>query len=378
MNEGNLLYAFSVLKNIDELQSPATLATIVERLNQWSTQAPDNVEWSLDPLVETLPAECRQLTVVRQLAEPRFLASDGRELQQTMWLGEIAKRARGEDNTPLIAAQELFDWVVRNIQLERDGSIEIPHMPRELLLFGRGTAVDRAWLFSLLARQQGLDVVALALPAKDGAEQPRFWLTALAFDDELYLFDPRLGLPIPGPGGKGVATLKQVLADEALLRQLDVDDERRYPIAHADLEKIVVPRRRFTALFGPPDEPGRKRPAGQRGFGPLRASLGDRRTNEDAAPHRERADLAAAIRAHDSLQDGAMRKKADEEFIPFLQPSVVLWQARTLHLLGSFEGEERARRHFISSRAEPTKIWTQISKTLRSRIARASITSSRC
>jgi hypothetical protein len=39
----------------------------------------------------------------------------------------------------------------------------------------------------------------------------------------MYLFDVRLGLPLPGPGGKGIATLAQVVKDDSVLRQLDAD-----------------------------------------------------------------------------------------------------------------------------------------------------------
>jgi hypothetical protein len=44
-----------------------------------------------------------------------------------------------------------------------------------------------------------------------------------AAEYELYLFDPRMGLPIPGPDGKGIATLSQVRADSKVLDQLKVD-----------------------------------------------------------------------------------------------------------------------------------------------------------
>jgi hypothetical protein len=115
-----------------------------------------------------------------------------------------------------------------------------------VLLFGRGTAEQRAWVFALLCRQLELDVVMLATkPPAQPADAPqteqgeaRFWLPALVLGEELHLFDTRLGLAIPGADGQGVATLKQVAEDDALLRQLDLEGAP-YPIT-ADLLKDVT------------------------------------------------------------------------------------------------------------------------------------------
>ena len=93
---------------------------------------------------------------------------------------------------------------------------------------------QRAWVFILLGRQQGLDIVMLAVPDPDRSNQPRPWLPALVRGDQLYLFDTSLGLPIPGPGGKGVATLAQAAEDESILNGLDLDESHHYPIKAAE------------------------------------------------------------------------------------------------------------------------------------------------
>src|SRR3990172_9778340 len=107
----------------------------------------------------------------------------------------------------------------------------MPYRPWELLLYGHGTAEQRAWVFALSCRQQGLDVVMLELPE---AGKPKFWLPALLSDGKLYLYDTRLGLPIPGRDGQGVATLADLQADPALLRQLDLEDSA-YPVTADEL-----------------------------------------------------------------------------------------------------------------------------------------------
>ena len=141
-------------------------------------------------------------------------------------------------------ATALFDWTIRNIQLDpnpspttKNTAPPLAHLPGEVLLYGHGTAVERTWVFVLLARQQGLDAVLLA--KSDSAEdQSRPLAAALLVKDELYLFDTRLGVPI-GPDGQP-STLNKLAADDGLLRDLDLDDKHPYWLMAADLSSVVA------------------------------------------------------------------------------------------------------------------------------------------
>ena len=93
--------------------------------------------------------------------------------------------------------------------------------------------------FLLLARQQGLDAIVLGLANKAVGGEPRPWAVGVVLGDEIYLFDPELGLPIPGPNDTGVATLSQLREHPELLRQLDLDDEK-YPVTAEDLQHLVA------------------------------------------------------------------------------------------------------------------------------------------
>ncbi|MGE3317633.1 MAG: hypothetical protein AB7O26_21185, partial [Planctomycetaceae bacterium] len=73
------------------------------------------------------------------------------------------------------------------------------------------------------------------------------WLVGVLLDKQVYLFDTRLGLPIPAASDNGTeafirqpATLKDVLANDALLRKLDVSEEQRYGLSVDDLKKFTV------------------------------------------------------------------------------------------------------------------------------------------
>ena len=218
------------------------LSQILDRLNPWSRQNQALDDWEVDPLLETLPAELRDnqrlqpYISTEALARLSFELQEVRLLQQAIWLRDISEWARGDGFDNLQRATSLFDWTVRNIQLVPDKDYR-PRWPGQTLLYGDGTAAQRAWIFALLCRQQGLEVVVLSVTDENG--QQRFWLPALWLDDKFYLFDMRLGLPIPGPDGESVATLHQVRADPALLAALDIGD-LKYPVSAAALKHVTA------------------------------------------------------------------------------------------------------------------------------------------
>lgn len=211
-------------------------SAVVDQLNRWLGSQKLAGDWRPDPLLETLPEGLRELPAVKALREPKFSEPEAAALREAVWLRDISNRVCGEANDELEKASRLFDWTVRNIQLDPPATQEqldklakAPCLPWHLLAIGHGEAQERAWLFMLLARQQAMDVVGLEL----AGERPRR-LAGLLVKDQIYLFDPELGLPLPGPTPGSVATLSQIADDDALLRQLDLDAEPPYPLRAAD------------------------------------------------------------------------------------------------------------------------------------------------
>ena len=181
-------------------------------------------------------------------------------------------------------AKSLFDWTVRNIQLEPDDRSRIPRFPWETLLYGRGTASERAWVFILLLRQLDIDAAVLAIdvgPAagkeqgekgerkevsgegknkKDSPQSERSaekkragepekaaesnenasasrvggektdqnlqaWCVGVLIEGKVYLFDPLLGLPIPAPNGVTRGAGGELVIQPATLAQAAADDK---------------------------------------------------------------------------------------------------------------------------------------------------------
>ena len=263
---------------------------VMSRLNQWLRGQDLGLSWQREPRLDDLPARLSSLSGLRSLANGTFLyGQDFAFLREAVWMRRISAYVQSASNNgdsprnsashvetaskdspaksplrfvsaddpeELRLAMRLFDWTVENVQLEDNAwpeksAYKLPpnwHTPYETVLLGRGTASDRAWTFILLARQQGLDIVMLGTGDADKPVDLKPWIPALVLARgvgdkkviDLYLFDPSLGLPIPGPGGRGIATLAQVAADDALLRQLDLDDQRPYPIKAADLKEVTA------------------------------------------------------------------------------------------------------------------------------------------
>ncbi len=220
------------------------LTLLMDRLNQWLRNQTEAVDtWQYATLLEQLPQELREAEPMVErlsaeaLRERPFEESEGRLLQQAVWIRDISAWAKGTALSDLEVASALFDWTVRNIQLEPTEAGELLHHPWQALMFGMGTAEHRAWVFAELCRQQQLDVVMLAV-GSSAEESQRWWLPALLNEGKLYLFDTRLGLPIPGPDDAKVATLADVVADPGLLRNLDLSEKEAYEFGAEDLKHV--------------------------------------------------------------------------------------------------------------------------------------------
>ena len=92
---------------------------VVYQLRQWVRSQPPP-EWKLDPMTAALPKRFRELPQVKDLDKMEFTPFDGFALQETAWLHNVSVSARGDVVDPLDRVRDLFDWTVRNIQIEPD------------------------------------------------------------------------------------------------------------------------------------------------------------------------------------------------------------------------------------------------------------------
>jgi hypothetical protein len=172
-----------------------------------------------------------------ELDSPVFTLLDAYYLEFCFELADVARSLDLQGLSTLQRARLAFDWVVRQVSLkERDRQINFSTVPDTLLppqfvlQLGQGTAKERALLFLALLQQLDIDGGMLAYPAGEG--QWDYWIPVVFVPHKIkdrkdqkpapgvYLFDTRLGIPLPDPQGAGPVRLDQVLRDPAAVRAL--------------------------------------------------------------------------------------------------------------------------------------------------------------
>ncbi len=247
-------------------------------MQRWAERQQPDPDWIADPLFGRLPQRFAAIRDNLNLSRLKFELFDISTLREAIWVRDLARQIESRElhdqpladwlqqhtseigETPgqdLRLAVAIFDWVVRNIQLEAiptpgtaaDNNVDgqppnsmIPppgakYLPIESLLLGRGDWIVRSRIAILIARQVGIPFVMLGV---ENDAEPTPWCLAALIERQLYLFDMRLGLPIPLEEGQGIATLENVIDRPELLRALDLAGSAAYPIAAADLPRIVA------------------------------------------------------------------------------------------------------------------------------------------
>jgi hypothetical protein len=244
--EGTLATIDEVFK-LSKLGRTTTISDGVLRLNDWQrTCAPSGLSADLPPEIEKLLSESQ----LNYLAEKRFSLRDGEHLRDCLLDRAVSIYGVGTGATEIERVTHLFGHVVRAIGLVPAPPQNLPLTPYEVYLLGKGTAEDRAWVFINILKQLRIDA-ALIVPPYGGNEQPGAsadspFLVGVLLDDQIYLFDPRAGMPIPAlAGGSGsgtipqAATLPQAASDPAVLKQLDTSG-KPYPITAESLKQPDV------------------------------------------------------------------------------------------------------------------------------------------
>jgi hypothetical protein len=262
-------------------------------LNRWVSTSDERLKdldsrWTMDEMSKPLFDASQTLELTNRNDELSFLSTDAYYLQESAWVTQIAERVMDSNqlnpfelyrlaadnykpeedaenvlvdvvaklhpnieekqSETLAESLAVFDWVVRNIQLNADPNLTedeieeaklidndeglaasgVPGLgytryPWQVLLYGRGDYVERAKLFMLGLRHLGIDSVMLSVKDSDGNLRP--WAVGVAVGSEYYLFDTKLGLPISGEAVGSIATLTQVREDSDLIRSLDLTNE---------------------------------------------------------------------------------------------------------------------------------------------------------
>ena len=310
----DLARSIDFVKSEVRFEQAEFISGVTNGLNRWASYSKDKLidsSWAADATVQPLVEQYAELPVSQRLGELNFLNTDSYYLQQSYWISlvsdrmaasqryqpfelyrlaadnmdasksdkpvdEIFKQLNGIDNADdaqhLAESAKVFDWICRNINLESDAPIDeseiedlaldpdkegaaagVPGLgyqryPWQTMLYGRGDYVERAKLMMLMLRHLQIDSVMLA-----AGETAKPWAVAVNIGGDYFLFDTKLGLPIPGEKLGSIATLAMVQKTPKLLTSLDLTtdeslaDNTKYWIRPEDLNSLTA------LLYASPD-----------------------------------------------------------------------------------------------------------------------------
>lgn len=209
----------------ERLQFNTDIESRIPELNRyWTTcgsTGGEPIVSDLKPIEAAVQGDYRE-----RVLSPSFGRRDVEHIRQSLLLSRMATRIGAAQKTDLDRALAALVLVSQQVEpLPAESSTVHPLTPFESLLLGQGTPSDRAWIFAEIVRQLHLDSVVFI--ADDAAIPP---LVGVVIESEVYLFEPLTGLPVPAAGEsqrkslyREPATLKAVLADDSILRQLDLE-----------------------------------------------------------------------------------------------------------------------------------------------------------
>ena len=119
----NVIGVLQTPEQFDDEQEAAR--QIIQRLNQWGRLFRESaaaegelLEFKLDPLFETLPKDARDQWGLRLTSDVYDMAYDPIFLREAIMLHDLQAQIRPEKLNNLSLAEAIFDWTVRNIQID--------------------------------------------------------------------------------------------------------------------------------------------------------------------------------------------------------------------------------------------------------------------
>jgi hypothetical protein len=277
----SLREAFAYLPQLIRLSRTAALKEIRLQLNTWANSVENPKDWKTPELLLSIDGPLRTIDFAQRLDKIEFGEPECEYLLQCQMLSQVSKWVLDrdyhdilfrdwleskktdlglDDRLKLESTLKLFDWVVTNVGLEgepkdveqlvtnpvvanSDTGPIYRQLPWQTMMFARGDAWQRARLFTQMLFVQGIDSCVLALPGLSGATENaalRLWCVGVPIAGEIYLFEPRWGLPIPSQSGPGIATLKEARSNPQVLRRAKLPGLFEYPVEPKDLEQLIA------------------------------------------------------------------------------------------------------------------------------------------
>lgn len=275
---------FALLQNLVELNPEQANRQVVFHLNRWS-QGKNFESAPASEMITTVSDVFDRQQASERIEHHHFVARDVDHLRSaflfnrvvrwidhprsddpllTDWLDQMENNLDEDDARKLRTATRLFDWTIRNVAYE---PIQLPvalnpltgqpvpspkmsdglvfrgagyrQTDYESLWRGTGDAMQRSGVFLQLCRQASIPAFLLAMQSTDsGSLAP--WAVGVLIGEDIFLFEPELGVFIPGPDLVGIATLAEARKTASVMRRLNVPGFFDYPLTNKDIQQSVA------------------------------------------------------------------------------------------------------------------------------------------
>jgi hypothetical protein len=232
--------------------------------------------------------------LLSEVGADNYTMLDGWHLAGALLFRDVATHALEPEESgsnlpapaPLERAVAAFNWAVREVRLADPTAVGLTP-PQFVVRRGSGTPLERALVFLDLLDQLNAAGEDRGAKKEGDADRAPTLMGCLVFCDarkapadpwacgvivegkpDVYLFDPRLGLPLPGEGGKGVATLAEICKKPDLLNQLKIDGAPAYDVTPDQAKTAELHLVRSLSALAP-----RMRQLQEKLLPPLRVSL---------------------------------------------------------------------------------------------------------
>ncbi len=209
----------------------------INLLNSWRVVMAPTAPTELS----SVPAGWIAQADAERLKAANYELRDAVHIRDAMMNHAIATYLVARATDEVAQSQAIFDYVVRNITLRNEDEADLPLSVYSLLMVGRGTPEDRAWVCAALLKQLRIDSVIIR-PSGDAAADAEAWLLGILLNGHVYLFDPRLGIALPSSSDLQAAgppaTLAEISSHPDWLKSLAIRADQPYPI---DAEMLKQP-----------------------------------------------------------------------------------------------------------------------------------------
>ncbi len=212
----------------------------VQQLNTYLERNPDKKpEPSADP--QTVRKQFRLGDdELAEINSASFTLLDAHYIDYCQLIRDAAYSLGVDNQPPLERAQAAFEWVMRQVQL-RQPARPFPMAPTQFVLRrGWGTSLERSLAFLATLHQLRIPGCMVGFPDEAANARLISWIPGALVDGEIYLFDTRMGIPLPSPDGKGIATLRQIRTHPKPFEHLNFDEKHSYDVKAEQVRRAEI------------------------------------------------------------------------------------------------------------------------------------------